>query len=118
MKDFPEFMKSKKNHISINQQNMKDIDGYYFEGKDGSQMVLRTCYSDRISNVHEHEHEFDEYMVCVFGRYIIIMNGEEFVLNVGDELLICRGTIHSGICIPGTRIIYAFGGKRIENDMG
>jgi quercetin dioxygenase-like cupin family protein len=76
-------------------------------------MALGTCYFDRISKVHEHE--FDEYMVCVFEQYIIIMNGEEFVLNVGDELFISKGTIHSGICIPGTRIIYAFGGKRIQN---
>ena len=116
MKDFPEFMKNEKNHISSSQQNMKDIDGYYYEGKDGSQMALKTCYSDTFSKIHKHD--FDEYMVCVFGKYIIIMNAEEFVLNVGDELFIPKGTIHSGVCIPGTRIIYAFGGKRIQNYMG
>ncbi|OPJ62869.1 cupin [Clostridium oryzae] len=79
MKDFPEFMKSEKNHISNNQQNTKDIDGYFFEGEDGSQMAFWTCYSDRTSK--EHEHEFDEYMVCVCGQYTVTMNDQEFVLN-------------------------------------
>ena len=40
MKDFPDFIKSKMNHIDSSQQNTKDIDGYYFEGKDGSQMLF------------------------------------------------------------------------------
>jgi len=42
MKDFPKFMKNEKNHISSNQQNTEDIDGYYFEGEDGSQMAFWT----------------------------------------------------------------------------
>ncbi|AAK80509.1 Conserved hypothetical protein [Clostridium acetobutylicum EA 2018] len=48
MKDFPEFMKNKKNHISSNQQNTEDIDGYYFEGADGSQMVVRWLFGHAI----------------------------------------------------------------------
>ena len=114
MKDFPEFMKNEKNHISSNQQNTKDIDGYFFEGKDGSQMAFWTYYSDRISK--EHKHEFDEYMVCVCGQCIIIMNGEEFILNAGDELFIPKGTVQGGRCSAGTRTIHAFGGKRVQND--
>ena len=58
MKDFPEFMKNEKNHISSSQQNTEDINGYYFEGADGSQMAFWTCYSDRVSK--EHKHEFDD----------------------------------------------------------
>lgn len=61
MKDFPDFIKSKMNHIDSSQQNTKDIDGYYFEGKDGSQMAIWTYYSDRESK--EQIHEFDEYTV-------------------------------------------------------
>ncbi len=34
MKDFPDFMKNVLNHIDSSQQNTKDIDGYYFEGKE------------------------------------------------------------------------------------
>ena len=112
MKDFPEFMKSEKNHISSNQQNTKDIDGYFFEGEDGSQVAFWTCYSDRTSK--EHKHEFDEYMVCVCGQYTVTMDGQEFVLNPGDELFIPKGTVQGGSCIAGTRTIHAFGGKRIH----
>lgn len=94
MKDFPDFMKNEKNHISKNQQNTKDIDGYYFEGKDGSQMAFWTCYSDRVSS--EHKHEFDEYMICIAGQYTAIIDGKEIILNPGDELFIPKGTIQGG----------------------
>ena len=55
MKDFPEFMKNKSNHISRHisskEQNIEDIDCYFYEGADGSQMAFWTCYSDRVSNI-------------------------------------------------------------------
>ena len=55
MKEFPEFMKNALNHIDSKQQNTPDIDGYYYEGKDGSQICFWTYYSDRESkeNIHE-----------------------------------------------------------------
>lgn len=112
MKDFPEFMKSERNHIDSNQQNTKDIDGYYFEGADGSQMAFWTCFSDRFSK--EHMHDFDEYMICVYGQYTVTMNGKEYTLNAGDELFIPKGTLQGGSCTAGTRTIHAFGGKRIQ----
>lgn len=111
MKDFPKFMKNEENHINSDQQKFKDIDGYYFEGKDGSQMAFVNFYSDAFSKVHKHE--FDEYVVCVYGQFTVVMNGEEVALNVGDELVISKGTLHGEICIPGTRTIHAFGGKTI-----
>ncbi|KKG12547.1 cupin domain-containing protein [Methanosarcina mazei] len=114
MKDFPEFMKSKSNHISSKEQNTEDIDGYFYEGADGSQMAFWTCYSDRASR--KHTHEFDEWMVCVSGRYTAFLNDEEFVLNPGDELFIEKGTEQWGKCIAGTRTIHAFGGRRIRRD--
>ncbi len=114
MKDFPDFMKSKSNHISSKEQNTEDIDGYFYEGADGSQMVFWTCYSDRASR--KHTHEFDEWMVCVSGRYTAFLNDEEFVLNPGDELFIEKGTEQWGKCIAGTRTIHAFGGRRIRRN--
>jgi quercetin dioxygenase-like cupin family protein len=110
--DFPEFMKNSKNRISSKEQNTKDVEGYFYNGADGSQMAFWTCYSDRISN--KHTHEFDEYMVCVFGQYTVIMNDKEYILNPGDEILIPKGTEQWGKCIAGTRTIHAFGGKRIH----
>jgi len=112
MNDFPEFMKSEKNHISSDQQNTPDIDGYYFEGEDGSQMAFWTYYSDRVSK--EHKHEFDQYTVCVSGQCIVIIDGKEIVLNPGDELYVPKGTLQSERVIAGTRTIHAFGGKRIK----
>ena len=114
MKDFPEFMRNEKNHISSNQQNTKDIDGYFFQGEDGSQMAFWTCYSDRVSK--EHKHEFDEYIVCVYGQYTVNMHGQEFILTAGDELFIPKGTVQGGKCIAGTRTIHAFGGERIHKE--
>ncbi|WP_291299882.1 cupin domain-containing protein [Desulfosporosinus sp. BICA1-9] len=61
----------------------------------------------------KHTHEFDEYMVCIFGQYTVIMNDIEYVLNPGDEIVIPKGTEQWGKCIAGTRTIHAFGGKRI-----
>lgn len=112
MKEFPEFMKNTQNHISSEDQNTKDIDGYFYEGADGSQMAFWTCYSDRTSK--KHTHEFDEYMVCVCGQYTVFMNDKEFVFNPGDEILIPKGTEQWGKCIAGTRTIHAFAGKRIQ----
>ena len=112
MIEFLEFMKNSINRISSNDQNTEDIEGYFYTGVEGSQMAFWTCYADRISK--KHTHEFDEYMVCVFGQYTVIINDKEYVQNPGDEILIPKGTEHWGKCIAGTRTIYAFGGKRIH----
>lgn len=115
MNDFPEFMKNKLNHIKSNQQNTKDIDGYYYEGNDGSQMAFWTCYSDQVSKPHQHP--FDEYTVVVAGQYTAIIDGKEIVLNPGDEIFVPSGTLQGGRCIAGTRTISAFGGKRIQKGL-
>jgi len=111
MLDFPEFMKHPLNHIDSSQQNTPDIDGYYFEGADGSQICFWTYFADRESK--ENTHTFDEYVVCVAGEYVEIFDGTEHILHAGDELLIPAGTPHYGRVRQGTRTIHAFGGKRI-----
>ena len=116
MKDFPEFMKNSKNRIKQSSQFMKDIEGYVFDGVDGSQMAFWTVYADRSSK--EHVHDYDEYMVCVQGEYTAIMDGKRIVLRPGDELLMPSGVPHGGECIKGTRTIHAFGGKRAEREQG
>lgn len=112
MKDFPVFMKSPKNLVGSHEQNTKDIEGYYYQAADGSQMAFWTAYADRTSQ--KHMHSFDEYMVCVCGSYIVFMNDQKYVLQPGDELLIPAETEHWGECIAGTRTIHAFGGTRIH----
>lgn len=114
MQDFPAFMKNEKNRIGADQQNTPAIEGYFFEGADGSQMAFWTCHADRESQPHTHP--FDEYLVCVAGRYTAILDGREHVLEPGDELFIPKGTVQGGRCIAGTRTIHAFGGKRIRRE--
>ena len=114
MKEFPDFMKNKLNLIPSSEQNTKDIEGYYFEGADGSQIAYWTCYSDKISK--KHVHPFDEYMVCISGQYIAYIENEKFVLNPGDELYIPKGKEQWGECVVGTRSIHVFGGQRIKRN--
>lgn len=80
-------------------------------GADGSQICIWTYYSDRNSKVNVHE--FDEYVFCVSGEYVEIFNEEEHILYSGDELFIPKRIPHHGRVKKGTRMIHAFGGKRI-----
>lgn len=114
MEQFPDFMKNSSNKIKQSFQYTKDIEGYVYDGADGSQMAFWTGYQDRVSD--EHAHEYDEYMVCVHGQYKVKMNNEVITLNPGDELCIPAGVAHSGESIAGTRTIHAFGGKRAERE--
>ena len=109
--NFPEFMFNEKNKIPASQQNTQDIEGYYYTANDGSQMAFWIYKSDRVSK--EHMHDYDEYMLCVEGEYIVTIDGEEHILHSGDELLIPKKTPHHGRVAEGTRTIHAFGGKRI-----
>jgi quercetin dioxygenase-like cupin family protein len=111
MEHFPDFMKNTKNKIDPAQQNTPDIEGYYYEAADGSQMAFWECHSDRTSK--KHVHDFDEYTICVSGQYIACFEDKEVVLKPGDELYVPKGTIQWGRCKAGTRTISAFGGKRI-----
>ncbi len=112
MKTFPEFMKNPINKVGASQQNTADLEGYYFQGADETQIAFWECHADRVSQ--KHSHPFDEYMVCVSGKYTAYLNGKEFILGPGDELLIPNGTEQWGKCIAGTRTIHAFGGNRIK----
>ncbi len=114
MNDFPDFMKNPKNRIRPSSQFTKDIEGFVFDGADGSQMAFWTCFEDRKSA--EHAHGYDEYLVCVHGRYTVLMGGEAIALSPGDELFIPAGVPHGGECVAGTRTIHAFGGRRAERE--
>jgi quercetin dioxygenase-like cupin family protein/GNAT superfamily N-acetyltransferase len=110
-KDFPLFMKDKKNRIDPGKQYTEGIEGFVYDSGDRNQMAYWTCYKDRVSD--EHVHDFDEYIIVVRGQYTVIMQGKECILSPGDELFIPRGIPHSGKVIAGTRTIHCFGGKRV-----
>ena len=112
MKTFPDFMKKPINKVDPSQQNTADIEGYYFQGADETQIAFWECHADRTSK--KHIHPFDEYVVCVCGQYTAFVNEKKIILKPGDELHIPKGTEQWGTCVAGTRTIHAFGGQRID----
>ena len=112
MMNFPEFMFNDKNKIPMAQQNTPDIEGYYYTANDGSQMAFWIYKADRDSK--EHMHDYDEYMLCVEGEYVVTINGTENILHAGDELFIPKGSVQRGRVKAGTRSIHAFGGQRVK----
>jgi ethanolamine utilization protein EutQ (cupin superfamily) len=112
MASFPAFMKSPANLIASGSQNTPDIEGYVFDGAEGSQMAFWECRAN--ATTVEHVHAFDEYFIVVEGSYIIVLDGEEVRLDAGQEYFIPRGTRIAGRVTAGTRTIHMFGGHRAE----
>ncbi len=115
MNDFPAFMKSPKNKISSQSQYSKGIQGYVYDGANGSQMAFWTYEIDGISQ--EHVHDYDEYFVVVQGKYTLLICGEKIPMGVGEEYFIPKGLVHAGEYVSGTRTIHAFGGKRVKREV-
>jgi mannose-6-phosphate isomerase-like protein (cupin superfamily) len=112
MDTFPQFMKHPANRIASSNQATPGVEGYVFDGSDGSQMAFWTCRETAASTVHAHE--YDEYMVVVEGCYTLIIHGGRIPVKAGEEYLIPRGVPHSGEVLAGTRTIHAFGGHRAD----
>lgn len=105
-------MKSAVNRIASSAQHTAGVEGYIFDGADGTQVAFWECHAD--SETAEHIHEFDEYFVVVAGCYTIRINGKELRVGAGQECVIHRGTRISGSVVAGTRTIHMFGGHRAE----
>lgn len=112
MKDFPHFMKQPANRITASSQATPGVEGYVFDGAEGSQMAFWTCRESAASA--EHVHEFDEYMLVVEGCYTLVIDGRKIPVRAGEEYFIPRGVLHGGEVVAGTRTIHAFGGRRAE----
>ena len=116
MNDFPAFMKSPANQIAASSQATPGVEGYVFDGADGSQMAFWTCLKAAVSAPHVHD--YDEYMVVVQGCYTLIIDGKRIPVEAGGEYFIPKGQWHSGEPAAGTRTIHAFGGRRAERVAG
>ena len=114
MNAFPEFMKHPANRIATSHQGTPGVEGYIFDGKNGSQMAFWTCSEGAVSA--EHVHDYDEYMLVVQGCYTLVINGKRIPINAGEEYFIPRGVTHAGEVVAGTRTIHAFGGHRAERE--
>jgi quercetin dioxygenase-like cupin family protein len=112
MKEFPEFMKHPANEIAKSNQATPGVEGFVFDGVDGSQMAFWSCPQSAASAPHVHD--YDEYMVVVQGCYTLIIDGERIPVRAGEEYFIPRGVEHGGEVLAGTRTIHAFGGHRAD----
>lgn len=114
MPAFPKFMKHPENRIATASQHTPGVEGYVFDGADGSQMAFWSVESEAVTA--EHVHPFDEYVIVVEGAYVLLIDSVEVRLERGDECHIPRGARISGRVDAGTRTIHAFGGKRAERE--
>ncbi len=105
-------MKQAANRIRTTSQSTPGVEGYVFDGADGSQMAFWTCSQGAASAAHTHA--FDEYMLVVEGCYTLVVDGRRIAIEAGEEYLIPKGTPHAGEVRAGTRTIHAFGGHRAE----
>src|SRR5574341_106417 len=112
MNRFPDSVRNSANLIDTRFQHTDDIEGYVFDGADGSQVALWTCNADRASA--SHVHPYDEYLAVVAGNYTVTMEHDELPLGPGEELHIPAGVAHGGRCAAGTRTIHHFAGRRAE----
>jgi mannose-6-phosphate isomerase-like protein (cupin superfamily) len=120
-------MKNPRNRIASASQYTEAIEGYVFDGADGSQVAFWRCAEDRVSR--EHVHDFDEYVLVIEGRATVILHEgahappldgglaeRRIELNKGDELVIPKGTRQSMAVVAGTRTMHVFGGRRAERE--
>jgi mannose-6-phosphate isomerase-like protein (cupin superfamily) len=112
MDEFPEFMKHASNRIAASSQSTPGIEGYVFDGADGSQMAFWSCRGAVLSAPHVHD--YDEYFIVVQGCYTLIADGRRIPVRAGEEYFIPKGLLHGGEAEAGTRTIHAFGGHRAE----
>jgi mannose-6-phosphate isomerase-like protein (cupin superfamily) len=110
MHEFPKFMKSAANRIAAAAQHTENVEGYVFDGADGTQVAFWECRTDATTS--EHIHEFDEYFLVVEGSYRLTIDGAQIEVGAGQECVIPRGARISGSVVAGTRTIHMFGGRR------
>src|SRR5580658_10001448 len=112
MNEFPEFMKHPLNRIARSNQATPGLDGYVFDGIDGSQMAFWTCTETARST--SYVLDYDEYMIVVEGCYTLVIDGQRIPLRRGEEYFIARGVHHAGEVVAVTGTIHAFAGHRAE----
>jgi quercetin dioxygenase-like cupin family protein len=116
MENFPEFMKNPSNRIATSNESTPGVEGYVFDGADGSQMAFWTCHETAGSTAQAHD--FDEYFTVLQGCYTLIIDGNRIPVKAGEEYFIPRGVVHGGEVVAGTRTIHAFGGRRASRAHG
>jgi len=112
MHDFPAFMRNPANRIATSSQHTPGVEGYVFDGADGSQMAVWRV--ERDAATAEHVHQFDEWFLVIEGAYILLLDGREVRVSAGQEYFIPKGTRIAGHVMAGTRTVHSFGARRAE----
>lgn len=99
MKDFP-VMKQTANRIATSSQATPGVEGYVFDGADGSQMAFWTCHLTASSAPHAHD--YDEYMLVIQGRYTLIVEQESLNRN-GFHSKLEKSTLFPVVCCMAER---------------
>jgi mannose-6-phosphate isomerase-like protein (cupin superfamily) len=112
--DFPKFMKSAANRIATSSQSTPGVEGYVYDGTDGTQMAFWTCHQTAVSA--RHVHDFDEYMLVVQGCYRLVFGENRVPVKAGEEYFIPKGLWHAARWWPGReRFTLSEGDERRES---
>ncbi len=111
LNEFPAVVTNVRNAVDPSRQSA-GVEGYIFDGVDGSQAAFWTCLKDGVSR--EHAHPYEEYFLVIQGRYMLLIGGKRVTLKRGDEYLIPVNMPHAGEFKAGTRTVHVFGGRRAE----
>jgi quercetin dioxygenase-like cupin family protein len=112
MAKYPGVIRNPVNRVAVESQFSKNIDGFMFDGADGSQIIFWSYTGP--GSVSVHTHEYDEYLIVIEGQYTLIIDGKKIPVKAGQEYLIEKGVAHGGEALTGTRTIDVFGGKRAK----
>lgn len=70
MTEFPSFMRRRVNLIRAGDQRTPGIEGYLFDGADGSQLAIWTHIGPAAEPGLD-RHDFDEWLIVVQGEYTL-----------------------------------------------
>jgi len=111
MKNFPDFTKNDKNKAMEEKEGME---GYIFDGADGSQAVL---WEDVLGGEGSlHKHDYWEYFLVIKGNWDGFVGDKSIHLGPGDEYAVPPGVPHKGTHSPNYRSIDVFERKRFKRN--
>ncbi len=112
--DFPSFMKSPKNRVARESELAPGVEGYVFDGAEGTQVAFWIARQD--TELAERFNERDEYLLVLEGSFTFALVGQEMHLGAGQEFEIPNGARISGRLQAGTRLLHVFGGKQVARE--
>jgi quercetin dioxygenase-like cupin family protein len=111
MTEFPRFLRNSANAV-LSDEAAGGMEGYVYDGADGSQVVL--WHSAEGGASPPHKHDYDEYCIVVRGTFKGKIGGRAVEFGPGQECFIPAGVEHEGVYSSNYRAIDGFGGRRVR----